>query len=133
MFLLTIVDPVANVAPPASLIDEVDEGIDVRPALATSANSKLTQLSLEGSTTLHLNTHLTIVWHWMTGRWLRSLNGWMRMPRGSRDFFRTDSVSGILVNVLRKMSGEQLTLFHNSACNLGFGTDTGLLGRICLL
>ena len=47
VFLLTIVDPVANVAPPASLIDEVDEGIDVRPALPTSANLKLTIFPLE--------------------------------------------------------------------------------------
>ncbi len=40
--------------------------------------------------------HLTMVWHCMTGRWLRSLKGWISTPRGRRDFFRIVSVSGIL-------------------------------------
>ena len=35
----------------------------------------------------------------MTGRWERSLNGWMRTPSGSLAFFSRASVSGILDRV----------------------------------
>jgi hypothetical protein len=45
-------------------------------------------------TDLHCR-HLTMVEHWITGKWLRSLKGWMRTPRGRRAFFNKASVSGI--------------------------------------
>ena len=38
--VLTVVDPVTNVASPAPLVDELDEGIDVGAALSTSDKTK---------------------------------------------------------------------------------------------
>ena len=38
--------------------------------------------------------HLTMVEHWITGKWLRSLKGWIRTPKGNRAFFSSPSVSG---------------------------------------
>ena len=40
VYVLTVVDPVTNVASPAPLVDELDERIDVGAALPTSAKSK---------------------------------------------------------------------------------------------
>ena len=37
--VLTVVDPVTNVASPAPLVDELDERIDVGAALSTSAKT----------------------------------------------------------------------------------------------
>ena len=56
-----------------------------------------------------------MVVHWITGRWERSLKGWMRTPSGNLAFFNKASVSGILVKVDRKISELQLALFHCSA------------------
>ena len=63
----------------------------------------------------------TMVVHCMTGRWERSLKGWMRTPSGSRAFFSSASVSGIRVRVERNISLLQFTEFHCSACSLGLG------------
>ena len=51
-------------------------------------------------------------------------------PRGKRDFFKSVSVSGILVNVDRKISGEQFKSFHKAVCNFGFGAGNDLGGKI---
>ena len=40
LHVLTVVDPVTNVASPAPLVDELDERIDVGAALPTSAKTK---------------------------------------------------------------------------------------------
>ena len=40
-----------------------------------------------------------MVVHWITGRWDKSLKGWIRTPRGRRAFFNNASVSGILDKV----------------------------------
>ena len=76
--------------------------------------------------------HRTIVVHWITGRCDRSLKGWMSTPSGSRAFFSSASVSGILVSVARKMSGLQLMLLHCSACSRAMGGLRGSGGRMCL-
>ena len=39
--LLTVVNPITNVASPAPLVDKVDERIDVGAALPTSAETKM--------------------------------------------------------------------------------------------
>ena len=41
--LLTVVDPITNIASPAPLVDKVDEGIDIGAALPTSAEKKYKQ------------------------------------------------------------------------------------------
>ena len=69
LHVLTVVDPVTNVASPAPLVDELDERIDVGAALPTSAKTKrIHECKAPLSTCVVSHTYLTIVWHCMTGR-----------------------------------------------------------------
>ena len=52
------------------------------------------------------------------------------MPKGNRHFFKIDSVSGILVRVLRKISGLQFIEFQSSVCNRILGACKALAGKM---